>query len=234
MSPGDRTITCGTVYEAEVPGAERVRALLVLSENLWNQYASDSVAVPIYEDDQTENRFKIQIYVGQLADCTRVQNFPHRVLGARLGECAAEPWLKTRLGVRTYLDILARIKMQPATVPRPNHSKWWPRQNDIHFASSTRTSGDKLFGIVSDNIWNSLEDRKYFATVRLTSKTKPERSKWEVPVSGGCVVVGDVYSTAKSRIQRTPPDASAYPTELTRKESALIAANQRRTLSLDR
>lgn len=69
------------------------------------------------------------------------------------------------------------------------------------------------------------------AAVRLTSKTKPHRSRWEVPVSGGYVVVGDIYSLAMSDIEQKPPRAK-YPARLTNDESAAIAVKQKSSLSL--
>ena len=85
---------------------------------------------------------------------------------------------------------------------------------------------------MSDEDWNSAPGANHFAAVRLTSKTKPQRLRWEVPVGDGSfVVTGDIYSVPLADFEQTPPPEK-YPAQLTDEESAAIAENQKSTLTL--
>ncbi len=223
---------CGYVYELLVPGAEASHAL-ILTEDDWNATMSDSVAVPIYTSPDVRPSLVLVALNHELrANCTRVQSFPHEFLGRSIGVCDGEPWVRTRIGVRRFLDIDRRFEKKPSLAPSAPRTDWWPMQNDIHFASDPFIGpNDKLYGVISDNDWNALPETTYAAAVRLTSKTKQQRLRWEVPVTGGWVVTGDIYSMTYKRFEQKPP-SSKYPSSLSDDESSQIASRQKGALTL--
>lgn len=222
---------CGALYESRIPRAQ-VQVLLVLSEDAWNSRMGDSVVVPVYRTSVDPSDFWVEVASELLANCTKVQNIPHKYFGRPLGSCRDEPWIRTRLGVRRFLDLDARAARTPGAAVATARADWWPRQRDIHFATMPSLPDDKLFATISDDAWNSRPQVSYCATVRLTSRTKDWRDRWEVPVRGGWVVSGDLYSTAYQRMQPAPPDADRYPTTLTLAESEQVALRQKQTLTL--
>lgn len=224
---------CGLIYELEITGAEATH-VLVLTEDLWNSQMGDSVVVPLYDlPDAKPSLFLVEIGSKLKAHCTRVQSMSHGFIGTAIARCPDQAWVRVRIGVRKFLDIDRRIAKTPAQPPRNPRTDWWPRQNDIHFARNAAISStDKLYGVISDEDWNSLAGTPNVAAVRLTSKTKANRMRWEVPVTGGFVVTGDIYSVALGDFeQKTPP--SKYPARLTDDESAEIAEKQKATLTLE-
>jgi mRNA-degrading endonuclease toxin of MazEF toxin-antitoxin module len=207
--------------------------VVVLTEDIWNAQMGDAVVVPLYNwPDASLSSLLVEVDDSLRANCTRVQSMAREFIGDWTGECPDDPWNRLRIGVRLFLDIDRRIAMTPPHRLRTRRSDWWPRQNNIHFATNTAiAASDKLYGIVSDNDWNSLPESKTVAAVRLTSKTKPQRLRWEVPVGGGYVVTGDIYSVAVSDFEQKPPRAG-YPSRLSDDESAAIATKQQTVLSL--
>ena len=193
----------------------------------------DSIVVPIYRlPGANQSSLLIRINGDLFANCTRVQSMDHGFIKSEFGACSPEPWLRTRIGVRRFIDIDRRIAKLPPVQPSAPRSGWFPQQNHVHFAvNPSIPAKDKLYGIISDDDWNSFPSAPNVAAVRLTSKTKPNRSRWEVPVSGGFVVAGDIYSLAMSDIEQKPPPAT-YPARLTNDESAAIAVKQKSSLSL--
>lgn len=191
----------------------------------------DAVVVPVYEDESEPGTLRPQLRSGELADCTRVQNVPQEFLGQRLGTCPEEPWVRIRMGVRLHLDLDNRVKQHRNPAGSVHRATWWPRQNEVHFAAYPGIPTDKLFGVVSDAQWNSRAAAEYCSAVRLTSRSKASRRRWEVPVSGGNVVCGDIYLLPYENMDRRSP-APRYPDRLSDDESARIAINQKRTLTL--
>ena len=85
---------------------------------------------------------------------------------------------------------------------------------------------------VSDDDWNATVGVRHCAAVRLTSRgPNAKRMRWEVPVSGGFVVAGDLYALPYAAMQRQAPSAR-YPQRLSPDESSRIALRQQITLSL--
>jgi mRNA-degrading endonuclease toxin of MazEF toxin-antitoxin module len=224
---------CGSLYTAQIPGA-RATHLLVLTEDLWNDRVGDSVVVPVFPvQNPTTNDYLVEIEPGFIADCTRVQSIPHEYFGQRVGTCSDDSWDRTRVGVRKHLDIDNRIARRPRARVKTARRDWWPRQREIFFASRSEMPQDKLYGVVSDDAWNSRPAATYCTTVRLTSTdSKAWRRRWKVPVTGGWVVSGDLYLTAYQRMDQTPPHPKKYPTELSEDESAEIARRQKTTFTL--
>jgi mRNA-degrading endonuclease toxin of MazEF toxin-antitoxin module len=222
----------GLVYELQIPGAQATHAL-VLSEDSWNAEMSDSVVVPLYPlPDTTPSLLLVEVGRILKAHCTRIQSMSHDFLGNPIARCPDDAWKRIRIGVRRFLDIDRRIAKAAVQPPLISRVDWWPRQNDIHFARNAAIGGkDKLYGVISDDDWNSLAGTVHVAAVRLTSKTKPARLRWEVPVSGGFVVTGDIYSVALTVVEQNPPPRK-YPSRLTVDESAQIAAKQKAALTL--
>ncbi len=223
---------CGSLYEARIPGSVVVQ-LLVLTENAWNERMGDSVTVPVYEVESARpNDFHVEIAPGLMADCTRAQNMPHDFFGPWVGVCHTDPWVRSRIGVRKHLDIDRRIAGASGPTPASARTAWWPRQRNVHFAGHPAIPRDKLFAALSADAWNSRPAARYCSAVRLTSRTKPQRLRWEVPVRDGWVVSGDLYVVAYAHMDQSDPDPHRYPTRITADESAALAVRQRATLEL--
>jgi mRNA-degrading endonuclease toxin of MazEF toxin-antitoxin module len=223
---------CGIIHELKIPGAQASH-VLILTEDLWNARMGDSVGVPLYDiPDATASLFLVEVGSKLKANCTRVQSMSHDFIGNAVGPCPSEAWVRVRIGVRKFLDIDRRIAMSEAKPPASPRLDWWPRQNDVHFARNARIAAtDKLYAVISDNDWNSLAGAPNVAAVRLTSKTKPQRLRWEVPVGNGFVVTGDIYSVALGDFERKPPPKK-YPSRITDEESAQVALKQKSALTL--
>ena len=221
---------CGDYYESRLTDGGPF-AFLILSEDLWNARVPDSVAVPIYESDDPPSQMIPAMGAGLRADCTKVQSVPHHFFGSRLGTCPEEPWLRIRIGVRLHLDIDGREKEVSSGADEITRTEWWPHQNEIHFADFLGLPNPKLFGVITNDQWNSREHTSYCTAVRLTSKTKDWRQRWEVEVAGGWVVCADLYSLPYSDMEQSPPAAN-YPTSLSLQESRDLATRQKYTLSL--
>jgi mRNA-degrading endonuclease toxin of MazEF toxin-antitoxin module len=223
---------CREIYELVIPGAQATH-VVVLTEDIWNAQMTDSVVVPLYQEpDAKASIFRVEVDDELRADCTRVQSMAHEFIGQWTATCSDESWDRMLIGVRKFLDIDRRIAKTAPPRIRVRRSDWWPRQNNIHFATNTAIkTSDKLYAVVSDNDWNSLPESLTVAAVRLTSKTKKQRLRWEVPVSGGFVVTGDIYSVAVSDFEQKTP-RQPYPTKLSDDESAAIAERQESALSL--
>ncbi len=223
---------CGQIYDLSIPSAEASH-VVVLTEDLWNAQMGDSVVVPLYSSPTVSpSLFLVEVNDELRANCTRVQSMAHEFIGDWIGACTEEPWTRLRIGVRRFLDLDRRIAKTPAARPRIRRGDWRPRQNHIHFArNSAIVTTDKLYGVVSDDDWNSLPQASTVAAVRLTSMTKPQRLRWELSVDGGFVVTGDIYSIAVADFEQRAP-RSGYPSMLSNDESAAIAAKQKSVLSL--
>jgi mRNA-degrading endonuclease toxin of MazEF toxin-antitoxin module len=224
----------GWLYENNVDGAT-AEHLLVVSENDWNDTMRDSVVVPVMRlTGVRPNALRVALdpEPDLYAQCTLVQSIAHEDIGAPLRVCPEEAWVRTRLGVRRFLDIDRRRtnSAKPPLAAGPTH--WWPRQDDVHFATLPGVPQDKLMAAVSDNDWNSTVGARHCAAVRLTSRgPKAKRVRWEVPVSGGFVIVGDLYALPFTAMHRQAPPAK-YPQRLSSDESSRIALRQQITLSL--
>jgi hypothetical protein len=228
-----RSPRCGWLHAVATRTATPLERFLVISEDDWNDAMGDSVAVPVYHyEDAHESRFLVAVAESLWADCTKVLSVDHRLIGHPVQRCTQPPWVKARLGVREFLDIDRRIAIGPKPSPHADREEWCPRQHDIHFVSNPRISAqDKLYAVISDDGWNSAPGVKRAACVRLTSHTKPQRVRWEVPVARSWVVAGDIYQLAYHRFEQSAPRGN-YPKRMTDAESAALADKQKVTLSL--
>lgn len=218
------------IYESAIPGA-RASHLLVLTEDDWNAQMQDSVIAPLYRATLAPSKVVVPVGEDLVALCTRVQSVPHDFVGNAVGRCPPDAWVRVRVGVRVYLDIDRRSKRAPAPDPVTEREHWWPRQRAIHFAENPHIGPrDKLYAVISDDDWNSAHATRYAAAVRLTSRTKERRLRWEVAVAGSWIVTGDLYSIAHARFEQTPPRGD-YPRRMTPEESAAVADRQKIALN---
>lgn len=77
----------------------------------------------------------------------------------------------------------------------------------VRYADQPGLHQTKMYALLSDDDWNSLEGTIYSAAVRLTSKTHAARRRWEVEVPGGWVVAGHLYSILHDDIGQRAPNA---------------------------
>lgn len=211
----------GHVHDFVLPGA-RAEAAVVLSEDDWNLRTRDAVIVPVFRaPGSAESNVRVALDDELVADCTRVQNVAQEYLGDSREPCAREVLTRIRLGVRIYLDLDRLMAMKPHSPLRPR-SDWWPRQGQVRHADIPEVPGEKMFCIVSDDDWNSRPTTSYSGAVRLTSKKRDWRGRWEVEVPGGCVVAGHLYSLLHADIDPRPPEGKRPP-ELTPEELKEIA-----------
>jgi mRNA-degrading endonuclease toxin of MazEF toxin-antitoxin module len=224
----------GWLYESSFDGAASEQ-LLVLSENDWNDTMRDSVVVPVMRlAGVAPNLLRIALEEapGLYAQCTLVQSIAHEDIGAPVRVCPEATWIRTRLGVRRFLDIDRRRAEGPKPSPSTERTAWWPRQDVVSFATLPGLPQDKLMAAVSDDDWNSTVGARHCAAVRLTSRgPKARRARWEVPVSGGFVVAGDLYVMPYTAMRVEAP-AAKYPQQLSAEESSRIALRQQTTLEL--
>jgi mRNA-degrading endonuclease toxin of MazEF toxin-antitoxin module len=197
----------GHLYDFELEGA-KAEAVLVVSEDEWNARTRDAVIVPVYREPGTAaGNVRIAVDDELVADCTRVQNVAQETLGADRGPCPREPMLRVRIGIRVYLDIDRLLKRAGPRTPPAARDEWWPHQGEIRYAELPQFPGDKMFCVISDDDWNSRATTIYSAGLRLTSKAREWRSRWEVTISNGWIVAGHLYSLLHEDIDPSAPKA---------------------------
>ena len=185
----------------DLPGGRATHAL-VLSEDDWNSWANDCVIVPIYPSHvlRAGNQLRVETRWGT-ADCTRVFNIGNPSLTAFAGTPSIPVLAQIRRGVRSFLCVDALLAQSIA--PEPLTASWYPKWAYSYYSNIGVRGERKMHAILSDNAWNSEMD--YVSAVRLTSKSKESRVRWEVPVKGGPVIVGDLHLFAKSNVIQKPP-----------------------------
>lgn len=203
----------GHLYDFILPGA-RAESAIVVSEDDWNARTRDAVVVPVYrEPGTTSGNVRVELDGGLVADCTRVQNVARESLGKDRGVCERRALTRIRIGVRIYLDIEQLLMQSGPRQPISPRSQWWPRQGQVSYAEVPGLSQNKMFCLISDDDWNSRPATAYSAAVRLTSKGRERRSKWEVGVPGGSAVAGHLYSLLHEDIDPSSP-TSPRPAKL--------------------
>lgn len=195
----------GHIYDFELDGAQ-AEAVLVVSEDEWNTRTRDAVIVPLYRDPGGEaGNVRVAIDDQLVADCKRVQNVAQDTIGADRGACPTEPLTRVRLGIRIYLDIDRLLRRAGSRTPLNPRPLWWPRQGQIRYANLPDFPADKMFCLASDDDWNSRPTTAYSAALRLTSKSREWRSRWEVEIGSSWIVAGHLYSIVHADIDPTPP-----------------------------
>lgn len=223
----------GWLYQSANPRT-RAEAFLVLSEDDWNAIFPDVVAVPVWQiADASPNDLRVAIGPKRFCECTRVSSIgTGALLGPAVGSAAPGVMTAVEAGVRAYLcipQLLARGPCTPASGPR-TASSWWPGQGEVRYTSPPIAGKHKLHSPLTEDAWN--EVAPHWTTVRLTSVTgKKKRKRWEVPVTGGCVVSGDLFLTPRGAMDAKPPKPPR-PNQLTTTELAEVAQRLAATLLL--
>jgi mRNA-degrading endonuclease toxin of MazEF toxin-antitoxin module len=197
----------------DLPGSLATHAL-VLSEDDWNDWADDCVIVPIYPSPGRRAAPPLRIATEWgTADCTRVFSTASSRLTAAAGVATPRVLARIRAGVRSFLCVNALLAASPS--PSPSTAQWYPEWTHIYYSDIPVGGQVKMHAVLSDNAWNSQMD--HVSAARLTSKSKRSRVRWEVPVGGGPVVVGDLHVFAKRHLVEKPP-RHPRPTRLTTAE----------------
>jgi hypothetical protein len=132
-----------------------------------------------------------------------------------------------RTGLRSFLCINALLAASPS--PSPLTAHWYPEWTHIYYSDLPVSGQLKMHAVLSDNAWNS--QMAHVSAARLTSKSKASRVRWEVPVGGGPVVVGDLHVFAKAHLMEKPP-RPPRPTRLTSAEMIDMGHALERLLTL--
>lgn len=189
----------GQIVEVDLGGAE---AAVVVSESHWNTSTHSPVVVPLYTNIKP-NVLRPRIPRIGVADCTRPITMQEKHLGKSVGRWSPPVEAAVRLALRAMLNIDTLISGAVPTPPPASSAPWFPRFGDIHYSLHPLAGESKMFVIVSDDAWNQ---RHAFALgVRLTSKTKPWRLQWEVPLPGGPAVVGDLVPLVIAQLNPRAP-----------------------------
>ena len=166
------------------------RAVLVVSEDDWNNCLSDSVIVPLYPD-APEDHLQLRPSVGDLwADCTRIGGVGHEDLVEEIYQ-ANDNELKTiGQGIRLYLSL--DTLQNPPRLRRPpsiGRSDWWPHRAEVFYGKRFGAQRE-IYGVITDDEWNIRGD--YATCIFLTSVYKRWRERWQIPISGGYAITGDL------------------------------------------
>jgi hypothetical protein len=221
----------GWRYASALPDGT-AEEFLVLTEDPWNDVMRDSVVVPVFRDDEPkQSNVRVLVADDLVAICTRPSNLAHEFLGEPIARCDSVALKRVTIGIWLHLDIHRRINKTTSPPPAGVRSDWWPRQGEFHFGPHPTGGKDKLYASVASNLWTSLPKVTYTAAVRLTSRTKSFRARWEVPIAGSFVVSGDLYLIPYEDFEQAAPPPK-YPQGMTQDELAALAASQRRALSI--
>jgi mRNA-degrading endonuclease toxin of MazEF toxin-antitoxin module len=213
----------GEIFQNSTPGAQ-APSLLVLSEDDWNSTIPDGVAVPMFDrgPEQAESLMLVHITGTLFADCTKVQTVVEGHWGQWEASCDRSALTRVEDGVRAFLVTRQlKEKRPPAPARTPSRARgWWPHQGAVRYADPPINGVRKMHGVLSDDAWNEIGSS--WTTVRLTSQSKGWRARWEVPVTGGFVVSGDLFATPRGALDQSPPKPPR-PDRLTLDEMAQIA-----------
>lgn len=220
----------GGIYRVLDPKA-RARELLVVSEDDWNVWATDSVVVPLYPADElAENSLRPAIIPRRgVADCTRLISMPHEQVGNLIEQCSPVDLAAVRQGIGVFLCV-TDLRRARLTGPSPSVTHWYPHQHRIYHANPIDQRSGKMYAVLTeDEHWNSVQN--YVVTVRLTSVGKPARSTWESPVQGGYVCAGNLFALEHPEVARRPP-SPPRPQALAAHEKVALAHGLTRLLTL--
>lgn len=220
----------GFVYENATPGG-RAQQLLALSEQDWNDVVPDGIAVPIFDRGAGQQPSLMLVAMGEtrFADCTKVQTVLDEFWGAAVGPCPDAALQHIEAGVRAFLTLDQLKAGRPAAPAGSGAADWWPTQGLVRYVEPPINGQRKMHGTLSEDAWNVIGPS--WTTVRLTSRDKGWRSRWQVPVTGGFVVSGDLFATPRGDMDSTPP-RSPRPSRLVTAELSAIAERLEQTLAL--
>ncbi len=194
----------GCIYGVGTAGV-MAKAVLVVSEDDWNQWATDSVVVPLYGTDRPLTPSLLCPRVaGLVADCTRVLSMPHEDFGEFIAPGEQHDVAAVRAGMAAFLCVDDLRQGQSSGRPARGANAWYPSQGHVYHANPPKHPLHKMYGVLTDDVWNA--DHEYVATVRLTSHVKARRAEWETPVRGGCICVGNIFQVDIGDIRQRPPE----------------------------
>lgn len=201
---------------------------VVVSEDLWNRWARSPIIVPL-ATGLGANLLRPAIGHGLVADCTRPITVNAARLGAVRGSLSAEESAAVTAALASMLNVDHLITGTAPPQPTQAVSGWYPRFADVHLDTLEIAGQQTMFAILSDDLWNATE--RFVIGLRLTSQSKPPRVRWEVPLSGGPVVVGDIHLLPTTRLSQTPPRPPC-PTRCTPAQCAAIGRGLKVVLHL--
>jgi hypothetical protein len=140
---------------------------------------------------------------GLVADCTRPITVNEARLGAVHRSLMAEESAAVTAALASMLNVDHLINGTAPPQPAAPMAGWYPRFTHIHFDSLAIAGLQKMFAILSDDLWNATE--QFVIGLRLTSQSTPPRARWEVSLSGGTVIVGDIHLLPTAGLNQTPP-----------------------------
>ena len=183
----------------------------MLSEDDWNDWAQDCIIVPIYPGGGMHAGTSLRVATSWgTADCTRVVSVPAGNIGRVVAVCQRETLQAIRAGVRSFLCVNALLARTPRT--GSVSSAWYPRWTHIYYRATPIQGQRKMHAVLSDDAWNS--QRVSVTATRLTSRSKPSRVRWEVPLGGGPAIVSDLHLIPFADVVQRPP-RPPRPTQLT-------------------
>ena len=91
------------------------------------------------------------------------------------------------------------------TLAKGESVPWYPRFGHVYYSRNAIQGSNKMYVILSDDAWN--DANPWVIGIRLTSRSKPPRLRWEIPLSGGPAIVGDIFPLPKAMLDQRPPKA---------------------------
>jgi mRNA-degrading endonuclease toxin of MazEF toxin-antitoxin module len=212
----------------EAPLGPTVQEAVVISEDPWNQWARSPIIVPLLSGVRA-NALRPTIGQSTIADCTRPLTVTASRLGAVLGSLSTEESAAVRSALASMLNVDHLLQGTTPPQPAAPPSVWYPHFAHIYFDTLEIDGEQKMFAILSDDLWNVTE--RFVIGLRLTSRSKPARARWEVPLSGGPIIIGDLHLIPTSRLNQTPP-RPPHPVRCTVPQGAAIGRGLQQVLKL--
>lgn len=202
---------------------------MVLTEDDWNDTMNNSVVVLMYDEliEPGTDEELVRLGGGLVADCRRIQVVPHADFDRfEFAATEREADLVSRQ-VRSHL-CLDQLMAKTASAPAPPTEAWFPRQGAVRWVPEDFGDEHMYVAVTSDE-FNATHD--YVVGARLTSRTWPRRTRWEVPCPGGYVVSGDLHVLPRADIRTNRPQGDR-PDHLTVENMAELAQVIEYTLAL--
>ncbi len=201
---------------------------VVVSEDAWNEWARSPIVVPL-DASLRANALRPSIGAIGVADCTRPITVSQTRLGTVHGQLSTEESTAVTAALFSMLNVAHLINGTVAPQPARAPAGWYPRFGSIYFGTLPIGGQEKMFAIVSDDRWNATQP--FVIGLRLTSKRKELRQRWEVPLSGGPAIVGDIQLIPTARLEQTPP-RPPRPVHCTPSQRAAIGHGLQMVLNL--
>ncbi|MCY7303853.1 MAG: hypothetical protein LH654_12635 [Thermoleophilia bacterium] len=198
----------GEIFGLAIDGAS-AEVILILSENDWNAFARDCVVVPFYRDPSArESLIRPRLDDELIGNCTRVTSLAQADLGSFVSHAPTELIHAVADGVRAYFGLDDLLDPPRVCPPVGGRAGRWQRQAIVYKALRIAPT-PKWVAIVSEDPSNvALE---HAAGMRLTSNSKQRRSRWEIPVRGGCAIANDLHLIPYSGFDERPSNPPPFP-----------------------